>query len=48
MLLLGVLGVGRVGGGCATFIREDISFREVSIGNKQDCLIVEIGTRESL
>lgn len=34
------------GGGCATFIQEDIAFREVSIGSEQDYVGLEIWTGE--
>lgn len=35
-----------VGGGCATFIREDVPFREVGIGKEQEYVSVEIWTEE--
>ncbi len=45
MLLSDGLGEG-VGGGCATFIREDIAFREVIIGTEQEYVTVEMWTSE--
>lgn len=35
-----------IGGGCATFIREGISFREVRIGNDLKFVTIEIWTSE--
>ena len=35
-----------VGGGCATFIRENGSFREVGRGNEQEYVTIEIQTSE--
>ena len=37
---------GAVGGGCATFIREDVSYREVGIGKELEYVTVEVWTRE--
>ena len=46
MPLLGVTQRDGVGGRCATFIREDVSFREVIVGSEQEYVPVEIWTSE--
>ncbi len=35
-----------VGGGCVTFVREDIAFREIGIGNEHEYIVIEIWTKE--
>ncbi len=35
-----------VGGGGVTFIREDITFREIGIGNEHEYIVIEVLTKE--
>lgn len=35
-----------VGGGCVTFVRADIAFREIGIGNEHEYIVIEIWTKE--
>ncbi len=35
-----------VRGGCVTFVREDIVFREIGIGNEHEYIVIEIWKKE--